>query len=172
MIRDGFVSNSSSTTFIVIMDVPCPATAPEFRRLLFMPNILFESSPTDYDMFTRKELYQQIITDASAQSVNDFLRIRQILRWRMDQLPSVVTEGELSWYLRGDYRTAFEKEVKLINAKYSMFAMEELNNIMHNGSSYTYVFEYGDTGDDFDAAMEHSDIWDYMPGIVIPLSNH
>jgi hypothetical protein len=175
MIRDGFVSNSSSTTFIVILDEPFPTTFETFRRgFAFLSDTFFESSPADYEPFTRKELYQQIVADANAQHVNDFLRIRQILQWRMDRLPSMITECELSWYLHGEHRTAFEEEVKRINAKYSVIAIEELNTIMHHESSYTYIFEYSDNVKpyDFNTALEHSDIWVHMPGIVISLSNH
>ncbi|MDD3538175.1 MAG: hypothetical protein PHH65_07940 [Eubacteriales bacterium] len=175
MIRDGFVSNSSSTTFIVILDEPFPTTFETFRRgFAFLSDTFFESSPADYEPFTRKELYQQIVADANAQQVNDFMRIRRILQWQGDRLPSVVREGELAWYIRGNQRTAFEDEVKRINAKYSVIAIEELNTIMHHESSYTYIFEYSDNVKpyDFNTALEHSDIWDHMPGIVISLSNH
>jgi len=46
--------------------------------------------------------------------------------------------------------------------------------LTHHELSYTYIFEYSDNVKpyDFNTALEHSDIWDHMPGIVIPLSNH
>jgi len=175
MIRDGFVSNSSSTTFIVILDEPFPTTFETFRRgFAFLSDTFFESSPADYEPFTRKELYQQIVADANAQQVNDFMRIRRILQWQGDRLPSVVREGELAWYLHDDYRKSLEEEMNRINTKYSKFAIEEITTIMHHESSYTYIFEYSDNVKPYDlnTALEHSDIWDHMPGIVIPLSNH
>ena len=53
-------------------------------------------------------------------------------------------------------------------------SVEEINTIIHHELSCTYIFEYSDNVKPYDlnTALEHSDIWDHMPGIVIPLSNH
>jgi hypothetical protein len=174
MLRNGFVSNSSSTSFIVILNEPIPATLAEFRHFVLLNDERLDLPDEDYEQFPRRMLFERLIADAQTLQENDFMEVRRLLQQGMDDLPSVVAEGELASYISDEHKEAFQKELKKLDRKYLDIAVQEIRNIMHHESSHTYVFNYSDNTEpfDFNAAMEHGDYWDYLAGTVIPLSHH
>jgi len=173
MIRTGFVSNSSSTSFIVILGRPIPTTFDEFKLQITLLDSQFDdiwAKSTQYP-YTYRQLYRKLMTDAQRQPVNDFVKIRRLFQWDRDGLPSAVCTGELSWHLGCEHRTQFDHDVRALNAKYTELVIQRLWEWVRDGLSYTYVFEYGNHTGPLEEIMEQSDIWDFLLGTVIPISH-
>jgi hypothetical protein len=158
-IRSGFVSNSSSSSFIVAFPKE-PTSAEEVEK------ILFPSGGNTYGHPYYKASYP---TDKVAGTVWDDIQ---------RQKPNNEEEiwGELHGYLKGGPYLDWEK-FKLPNGGYDWkaFDAEECRYrqkvmkkfVEENPGATIYCFHYGDENGKYEGALEHGGLFDHLPHITV-----
>ena len=173
-IRNGFVSNSSSSSFVVAFPHK-PETIEELKEMMFGKqefhyiSIYGEKGQTDYPT--------QVIAEAVFNTIEE--------RATEEQVIESIENGHFDAYI--DHRICpgrydnWDKITKL-NYKEHKEEMEklwkeeeEINHeratkiaitfIAHNKGKYIVVLEYGDEGGGFEAILEHTDIFNRLQHI-------
>jgi hypothetical protein len=166
-IRQSFVSNSSSSSFIVGFDKK-PESPEEVQTILFGKRKEYPDPYANDKWFYTIDIATRVWEDlqgqkpASENTVSDFLNgyiyeiEDQIPKWPSNS--SKMSDAEMQdFYKKQDI--ALEKAKKVYwNKKKGQFEGKEI-----------YTFEYGDHSD-LGCVMEHGDIFSKLPHIVV--SNH
>lgn len=164
-IRQGFVSNSSSSSFIVAFPKDMQITSEAVQNYLF-PG---QESITAYDWigtFTAKEIADQVTRDMREQTPNVDERITEALGGHIAGAPSYegfrVRRADGKGY---DYDwNAYEKASSEHRASVAAKITAEFEGMD------VYTFEYSDNDGNFYCTMEHGGIFDNVPHMRV--SNH
>lgn len=165
-IRQGFVSNSSSSSFIVAFPKGMEVTSENVHNHLFGPAF---SAITAYDWigtFSTKEIADQVAQDMRGQTPNVDENITEALGGHipgspdMDRFKTRKPDGkgyDYDWDAYSAARDAFR--LKMAENVKKEFAGQDI-----------YTFEYSDNDGNFMCTMEHGGIFDNVPHMQI--SNH
>lgn len=162
--RTGFVTNSSSSSFVVAFK-DIPTTVEEMKALLFDPNQEVMRSPWGDESLTCDDVAQQVLDDLQSQVPNDDKKIAEALGGWLDNAPKYEDfltddmkpgskEYNEAFHNFEDARKAFEK------AKIKQFKKA-------NRGADIYVFSYADENGRREAILEHGDTFDHLPHIRI-----
>lgn len=164
-VRKGFVSNSSSSSFIVAFPKDLPMNEEAVKNYL-MPG---QEAICAYDWigtFSASDIANQVFKDMSAQTPNVNEQIMEALGGHiagapdMDQFRKRRADGlgyDYDWDAYGKASDEFrEKMAEKIKAEFA-----EMN---------LFTFEYSDNDGNFFCTMEHGGVFDNVPHVRI--SNH
>lgn len=179
-IRTGFVSNSSSSSFVVLFPRE-PQNAADVRDMLFGKGTFF-SNPYQYNDndeygWSADSVAETVWNDICKQEKNDFERAKEM-----------ITSGTLydngapnyddyqhikDWSQRSDaYHSDMDKYAKKRMKEF--FNLRKLKLQKINNQEITdivlYCFEYSDNDGTYSAALEHGDLFKNLKHITI--SNH
>ena len=157
-IRQGFVTNSSSSSFIVFFK-EIPQSVEELRRLMFGDREVVEHEYHDYAIETEK-IARTVFYDIQNQDPNDFLEICDILNSdHYYDIPGLPEFPSMSKYVdEGERKAAHEKwkmEYKEITSEFAKKWIEENGE----GEGYCFTFTYGDDNGSYECHLEHGDIF-------------
>lgn len=158
-IRNGFVTNSSSSSFIVAFD-ELPKSINELQGLMFDDG---QVNVEYYDhTISCTEAAGIVFNDMKSQKPNDTKEIMDALQGYFDDAPNYDDYCKNYDYKSKEYKEAMaryeEDTKKFIMAKLKRFKKD-------NKSRDIYVFSYADDGGQ--AVMEHGDIFSHLPHIRI-----
>ena len=164
-IRGGFVSNSSSSSFIVAFPKDMQISSDNVQNYLFAG----QENITAYDWigtFTAKEIADQVTRDMREQTPNNDEAIAEALGGHLPGAPNYdrfrIRRADGKGY---DYDwDAYEKASSEHRAK-----MAEKIKAEFAGMD-VFTFEYSDNDGNFYCTMEHGGIFDNVPNMRI--SNH
>ena len=164
-IRGGFVSNSSSSSFIVAFPKDMEISSDNVQNYLFAG----QENITAYDWigtFTAKEIADQVTRDMRAQTPNNDEAISEALGGHLPGSPNFDNFRKRAADGKGyDYDwDAYEKASSAHRAK-----MAEKIKAEFEGMD-VYTFEYSDNDGNFYCTMVHGGIFDNVPNMRI--SNH
>ena len=150
-VRNGFVSNSSSSSFIVAFPV-IPQSKDEIKELLFGSEAKFPHPYQDYSIPT------DVIADAIWSDLKPPISKDEAVEEARGSL-----EGgpELNW--TEHVSDADYDNYDLESKKYAELKIDEF--VKENGSNI-FMFEYSDHSD-LGSAMEHGGIFSRIPHIVV-----
>jgi hypothetical protein len=175
--RNGFVSNSSSSSFIVAFP-RLPSSVEDMKRILFGNDEVY-SSPWTWDdpprysaMEVAERVYNDLLQYLKEHTVNDEKEITETL-----------SHG---WYVVGDagsrfgfetlkYPTAPEGETpEQMHERWNKYSDELLRRskiiterfLKTNKHRMTFVFHYSDQDGRFDSALEHGGLFDRLDHLV------
>lgn len=166
-IRSGFVSNSSSSSFIVGFPT-IPRSVEEMKAFLFKEDQDYYPSPFDTDMIWS--------VDEVAQTVFDDMK---------NQIPLTtqevfsLSEGlvHLDWndkrFEKKEYNEKLGREVVVADWEAQRKEEERLSKeeaekfLDENQENYFFVFKYADENGSYGAALEHGDLFYRLPHITI-----
>ena len=170
-IRNGFVSNSSSSSFIVAFPSK-PRGAGETRIMVFKnasPNSII-SRFDDSDKSTVKQISEFIYKDIKSKESASLKEVEAFFQGASEYdfpnyFPKIEYGDPKDTKEEGDKRWKEYEEKTEIAAK--KMAKEFYDKYKDN---FIYIVEYSDNDSDFMAMMEHSEIYENLPYKVI--SNH
>jgi hypothetical protein len=163
-IRTGYVSNSSSSSFIVAF-AEVPKTVEEMRKMLFGNTQTYahpyqegHGYPTVQvaeTVFKDLKAHKPILPDGVGEEVSGgyFEGYPKIDLWEFHQ---DMTENER--------RTMYEEERRIIREAAEAFAA---NFIKENVGKKFFVFSYSDNESSYESALEHGDLFRNMPHLRI-----
>jgi hypothetical protein len=156
-IRTGFVSNSSSSNFIVAFSKK-PESAEEVK------GILFPDGNNRYgcygDFYSTEQVSETVWKDIQRQKPNDKNKIWDAAHGWLEGDPGSNWEdfededGKMDWKARN--KASCEHRQKVI---------KEFNE--QNPDTYIYCFEYADDNGSYFGALEHGGLFNALPHIVI-----
>jgi hypothetical protein len=158
-IRTGFVSNSSSSSFIVAFD-RIPRSVDEMVKILFKENQKVYSSPYDDLSWPVQEIAGYVLRDMKGklpltedeivESASDYVDVDQ----NQFQVKDSKGYDTVDW---PRYQAACEEEGRKFAEKF----------IEENQESYFFEFSYADEDGKIGTAMEHGDLFNNVPGFRI-----
>jgi hypothetical protein len=160
-IRNGFVSNSSSSSFIVAFPKQ-PKTKKILRQMLFPTNVEFYANPYDFDHTCPGWRVEQVIDAVWEQLQNQSPNNKK-----------VIVEGFSGWRENSPNYDDFTDKVGNVDwvrykAAEEISRKNEMTEFMKSHPlHYVYVFSFGDENGDFDCALEHGDLFHHVPHEVI-----
>lgn len=157
-IRTGFVSNSSSSSFVVAFD-RIPSSAEEMKKILFGDREVF-SSPYGDDSWDTSYIAKIVYDDFCEQGRP--LDYDEIL---------AACDGMIyiDYYDDSKYKNAKgDINYDLVEAESKVLTKKEANKfISKNKGRYYYEFSYADENGSLGSAMEHGDLFSNVPHISI-----
>jgi len=145
-IRNGFVSNSSSSSFIVCFPKR-PETAEEVRQLMF-GDLEYMSHPYEFGAVDTKQIAETVFADLKPQRAATFNKVIKILKRGWDGPPNLLDDY---FYDRITHEEFKQKQDDWAQAQAEKF-MDECKGII-------YIFRYGDDDGSYFAALEHGEIF-------------
>ena len=151
-IRNGFVTNSSSSSFVVAFP-HAPKSAKEIKKLLFGD----EDTITWYDdSSSTLDVAKQVFNDIKGQKPNDFAAIVQAMDTEIDYDDFTTASGEF------DQDALRVAEAKIGKYEATTFIKEAAESLgLSEDKIVVYVFDYADGGGQ--GLMEHGEIFNALP---------
>jgi len=179
-IRQGFVSNSSSSSFVVIFPKE-PNDVIDVKNMLFSKGETFYSNPYQYGDneygWSTDEVAETIWNDISKQEKNNFKRAEEIITSGTsyeDGAPDWNDYGHIKdWTLKTTaYYAAQEKFAKKKLKEFFNLRKLKLQKINNQkvDDIILYCFEYSDNDGSYFTALEHGDLFKNLKHIKI--NNH
>lgn len=163
-IRNGFVSNSSSSSFVVVFPTE-PKSVEDVKKYLFKEDQQYFLNPYDDDNYTVGQVAETVWNDICSQEKNKFKDIiSEISSGSLDVADAPdyndfyhITDWNQRWKA---YDDACEKHAKKIANK--MFNLRKMKLKKINGEEITeamYIFEYSDNDGSYFSSLEHGDLF-------------
>lgn len=152
-IRKGFVSNSSSSSFIVAFD-RLPTTHEEMKIMLFGNKTLYQArwSTDQVSEIVWEDFCRQVAPMTYSQIVEASRGIVHIDYWNNKKYQN--KNGDI------DYELVNKDEEKLCKEKIDEF-------ISNNKGKYYYEFDYADENGSLGSDMEHGDLFSNLSYVRI-----
>jgi len=172
-IRNGFVSNSSSSSFIVVFP-RIPKDVNDLVDILFDKNQKEYSNPYHYGNdevgWPVNTVAETIWLDIQNQKYNDFERAKDMISSGSIDEPGA---PEYNYSNRDKYANEMKiftdrKMKELFNIR--KLKLKKINKQMSDNDVVFYCFNYGDNDGSYYLALEHGDIFHKLKHIRI--SNH
>lgn len=152
-IRTGFVSNSSSSSFIVVFDKK-PENAKELRDMMFGSQILFDH-PYEDITYSTEEIAEHVFNEIKEVSSN------------IEELsPEFAYDSPVNIDNFKDKDNSIDWD-KYQEARQKVSDKQSKNFIKEHKDKFIGVFEYSDNNNDFETALEHGDIFSNLENIRI-----
>jgi hypothetical protein len=180
-IRTGFVSNSSSSSFVVLFPRE-PKNATDVKNMLFKEKENFFNNPyvfADHDDFgwSSEVVAETVWNDICKQEKNDFERAKKMISSGTlygdgapdyDDYKHIKDWNKRSEAYHSDMNRFAEKKMKeFFNLR--KLKLKKINNEPNDGT-VLYCFEYSDNDGTYNSALEHGDLFRNLKHITI--SNH
>lgn len=152
-IRKGFVSNSSSSSFVVAFP-SIPESVEDVKKILFDDDQRFYTSMYHDDAWTLDEVAEIVFNDIKEQTPNDFKQIHEAIDcgW-FDERPDYErfkdVDGNVNW---DKYEKASENVSKDLAQDF----------VKQNEGKHIYTFHYSDNVSILGSAMEHGPLFDNL----------
>jgi hypothetical protein len=160
-IRTDFVTNSSSSSFIIALS-EIPQTSNDLKKELFGNNDSFLSYYGN--SYPAEDISKIVFDDIMRQTPNDLERVKSVMGGGLEGGP------EYFKYTNGlKYNSiSYQKAMEQYDADTEIFVAEELKKFMDkNKAKYYFVVEYSDNDSEQYAAMEHGGLFDKIPHLRI-----
>jgi hypothetical protein len=168
-IRNGFVSNSSSSSFIVSFP-SIPKCLEDVQEVLFgttptYPNpYQYGSSPTEW---STKEVAETVWSDIQKQQPLNF-----------EELVKHFNSGQLSYGSKDpsepkypDFKSAsFEDALEEYHKQSEVWATKKATEFAKENVGYFYLFKYSDNDGHYYSALEHGNLFSKLPHVT--MSHH
>ena len=165
-IRNGFVSNSSSSSFIVAFD-KTPSTIQEMKEILFGNEEWYENPYADLlnpAGFTTQQVAETVFTDLQReQPLSPENLVEEVKNGHFDGYPTY------DWRLEKDETMEQSRERwRRHDIKVSQAAKNLADKfIQDNNGKVFFKFHYSDNNGTYETALEHGGLFDKLPHLVV-----
>jgi len=161
-IRNGFVSNSSSSSFVVAFPKK-PESAEEVQEIMFGNTECEAFDCYDYET-TTTEIAEQVFKDIKKATIKDMAESLSH-GWFSGRVDSWEKTRDLSWQNPKDRKKIDKiwKDCDEANEKIAGNIIKKFRK--DNKGSFFAVFHYGDSDGEFFCIMEHGGIFDSLENI-------
>ena len=161
-IRNGFVSNSSSSSFVVAFPKK-PESAEEVQEMMFGSTEWEAFTCYDYETDT-VQIAEQVFNDIKKATIKDMTK-SLTCGWFSGRVDSWDKTRDLDWGNPKDRKKIdkIEKDCDEANEKIAGNIIKEFRK--NNKGSFFAVFHYGDSDGEFFSIMEHGGIFDNLESI-------
>lgn len=170
-IRTGFVSNSSSSSFVVLFPSE-PQNVDDVKKMLFGDQEEYYGM-YDEGGWSTNAVAKTIWNDICDQQKNDFEKAKDILSNDYNGPDyddfSHIEDNNERWEAYGVALEAYGKKLLKEFFNIRKLKLKKLNNESIEDGTVLYCFEYGD-GDSYGSALEHGDLFEKLK--YIKISNH
>lgn len=158
-IRNGFVSNSSSSSFVVAFPHK-PTSKEDVQKMLFGDKKEYHC-PFNFNhenlFWSTSEVADTVWNDIQSQNPNDKNRIVDALDGSNDEFPHYPSyEENISENIRLEKWDKWEKECEKIQNRQCEDFMKE------NKNTFIYTFEYSDNSGDYYCSLEHGNLFENL----------
>lgn len=166
-IRNGFVSNSSSSSFIVAFK-KTPKNVEEMKEILFKDEEYYNHPyPSDHSInkWPTIDVAETVFNDMD-KPLNKKEMIEEVCSGYFDGYP----DRNFDEYYKIDYKDgkAIEKYYKELDEKINKAAKKLIETfIKENKNCKFYVFSYSDNDGEYGCALEHGDLFSSLKHLVI-----
>lgn len=169
-IRHGFISNSSSSSFVVAFP-KVPTSINDVKEMLFGTDIWYDHPYADIykcDGYSVEQVAETVFNDIQQQQPNSTLRIQEAFdELRLEELDPIAARRDSKYNWQNSPRgtgaeldawyQAYEKRKKhFLDKKILSFLKEHKDK-------FIYTFEYGDENGEYCSALEHGDLFKKLP---------
>ena len=177
-IRNGFVSNSSSSSFIVIFP-KIPKSAEDVKNILFTEGQTIYNSPYDFDGYSLEQVAETVWNDIKEQKVNDMKvaseTMENVSHYDYSDAPNYkdfehIEDLNERWEAENDARTIYAKKKLKEFFNIRKLKLKKLKGEDIGEDVCFYNFEYADNDGSYFSALEHGDLFRNLKHIKI--SNH
>lgn len=172
-IRNGFVSNSSSSSFVVIFP-KIPKNANDVRDILFSPEDIYFHSNYGDEKYAVDDVAKTVWDDICDQEANDYAKVKsEIMSGHLDDFNAPdyndfyhIKDLSQRWKAYDDACEEFaNKKMKeflnLRKRKLKKINNEEIDDMP------LYVFEYSDNDGEYFSTLEHGNLFNKLKHIRI-----
>lgn len=174
-VRTGFVSNSSSTAFLIFIQTALLPTSVDD----VMNDIVGVTADTvctypymRHHVYTYRDVAEAIFDDMQSGDITDDVKAQRAFFHDLPQMMDIVQHTYHVAVLPDTEQERFETRIDHINRVYRRKVLTELFKRVEAGEFRVYRFEYGDESGRFYAMMEGGDHWDRLPWAVVRFSHH
>jgi hypothetical protein len=161
--RNGFVTNSSSSSFIVSLE-KLPTTIKEVKKLLFKKDQVAYSACYSSECFSLNDVAERVYNEIQDAKPNDEESIKNELSGHYDDGPDYCTYTSGLDYKSKEYKDAYEKYIKdheeFIEKKYKDFMKKNKDKIVVS-------LNFSDNDGPLNSAIEHGDLFNHIPHIKV-----
>jgi hypothetical protein len=162
--RNGFVTNSSSSSFIIALD-KLPTSVKEVKKLLFRAGESFYPSWCSNESFNTDEIADRVFRELKNSKATDEDKIRNSFEGWADDRPDFYhkyTKGlEFgSEAHRAAGQRAWEEEKKWVDNKFNEFMKK-------NKGKHVVALEFSDNDGLMDSSIERGDLFDHLNPVKI-----
>ena len=164
-IRNGFVSNSSSSSFIVAFK-KVPKSVAEMQKMLFGKQLYYQNPYYDpeYKDGSEPSWYAEEVSARVFRDILEPISIKELASHFSGYIMDSYAPDRDSFPQDCDGHDQWWKAME----EYSIKAAESF--VKNNPGAKFYEFEYSDNDGPFDTALEHGNLFERLPHVTI--SNH
>jgi hypothetical protein len=171
-IRPGFVSNSSSSSFLIFIHISgLPASVDDILKATWgvTPDVVCPDQYHD-NAYTYREVAEALFEDLH--DITNDKEARQSFFHELSNMMDVVRAvPHVAVLPQKDY-DKLEKQLMVINRIYRRKMLTALFSRVDDGDFRVYRVEYCDECGGFGSLMEHGDHWDRLEWTIIQFRHH
>jgi hypothetical protein len=174
-VRTGFVSNSSSSSFLVFIHAAfVPKSVDDVLKdmLGVTPDMVCPDQYLHRYHYTYREVAETLFGDLQTGDITDNKKAQQAFFHDLPQMTDIVQHTYHVATLPDEEIEKLEKRLSTINRIYRRKVLTTLLNRVADGDLRVYQLNYGDECGEFGSVMEHGDHWDRVGWAVIRFSHH
>ena len=174
-VRSGFVSNSSSSSFVVLFPRE-PKSASDVKDMLFKKNKKFFPHPYEEKVSWPVETVAETVwVDICDQKKNDFSVAEEILGSGTiddENAPyyddfSHIKNWDKRWETYKNARNKYAKEKMKEFFNVRKLKLKKINNELINDEGVLYCFSYADEDGSYGSALEHGGLFNNLKHITV-----
>lgn len=174
-VRTGFVSNSSSSSFLVFIHTTfVPRSVDDVLNAMSMvtPDMICTYPYMRKRVYTYRDVAETLLADLQSGDITDNKKAQQAFFHDLPQMQNIIQHTYHVGVLSDEEQEKFDKRLFTLNRLYRRKVLTALFKRAADGDFRVYRFDYGDESGEFGSVMEHGDHWDRVGWAVIRFSHH
>ena len=174
-VRVGFVSNSSSSSFLVFIHAAfVPTSVDDVMKDMrgVVPGMVCPDQYLGRRTYTYRDVAETLFADLQTGDITDDKKAHHAFFHDLPQMMNIVQHTYHVAVLSDEEQEKFDKRLFTLNRLYRRKVLTALFKRAADGDFRVYRFDYGDESGEFGSVMEHGDHWDRMGWAVIRFSHH